>query len=361
MKGKTKMKKKITAVLLCVAIIIGVMPVVSAQEVTDNKISVTNNGEAVNQATSEPYIIGELTEKRTQDTKHFLMSDRSIVAAVYDEAVHYYDDGVWLDIDNSLSSNGENEFENKSNSFKTKFSKKSNGNKLVTIKKDGYSLSWKLDNADKVNAQISQANESKTEDITVLKNIQGTVTYPDIQNDVDLQYVVSGTDIKENIILQSADAPVEYSFSYKFNKLKYRTTEDNQIEFYDEDNPENIVFLIDNPYMYDAENTYSDSVEIQVTQTNNGFKLTLIPDKEWLLSEDRAYPIVIDPSVLHSKDNENIWDITLKENDPSNSSYQDMEILVGSDTSGNAYRTVMKFNKLPNIGYGGIIVNAKWF
>lgn len=138
------MKKlyKLTAVLLCVALVLSVMPIVSAQAAPDN-FEYTTSDENVVPAVSEPYIVGEITEKRTENTKHFLMSDRSVLAAMYDKTVHYYDDGSWLDIDNSLSTNDENDYENKSNGFKTKFSKKSNGNKLVTITKDNYSLSSK--------------------------------------------------------------------------------------------------------------------------------------------------------------------------------------------------------------------------
>lgn len=353
------MKRKITAVLLCVALIVSVTPVVYAQNTTDDTPPIVTKNENAVQTAREPYIVGEIIEKRTEDTKHFLMSDRSIMAAIYNQSVHYNDGSSWLDIDNSFSSNDGNEYENKSNSFKTKFSKKSNGNKLVTITKDNYSLSWMLDNANKVNAQISPSNETKIEDISALKNIQGAVTYPDVQNDTDLQYVVSGNDVKENIILQSAAAPTEYSFTYKFNDLKYRTNENNQIEFYNESSPENIVFIIDTPYMYDSANAYSNNIEMQISETSNGFKLTLIPNKDWLLSEDRVYPIVIDPTTLSSQKATNVWDITLQSTQTQALNYAAYDFLVGSDTSGQKYRTMLKISNLPSIGVGGIVVNAK--
>ena len=354
------MKRKIISVLLCVALIVSVAPIVSAQGYTDNTIPFVDS-ENLAESITEPYIVGEIIEKRTEDSKHFLMSDRSIMAAMYNETIHYEDNGSWVDIDNSFSSNKENEFENKSNSFKTKFSKKSNGNKLVTVTKDGYSLSWKLDNADKVDAEISQSDDTQSEDISVLKNIQGSVTYPDIQNDVDLQYVVSGTDIKENIIIQSADAPTEYSFTYKFNKLSYRINDNNQIEFYDEASPENIVFIIDAPYMCDSNKAYSKNIEVQITDKSNGFILKLIPDEEWLLSEDRVYPIVIDPSILSSQSADDVWDIDIRNTQTSAFSYTAADFLVGSDSSGQVYRSLIKFPTLPNIDEGGIVVNAKMY
>ena len=352
------MKKKIISVLLCVALAISVTPIVYAQDTLDSTTPITDTVTPT-QVETEPYIVGEIIEKRTADTKHFLMSDRSIMAAMYDQVVHYRDDGAWVDIDNSFSTNSENEFENKSNGFKTKFSKKSNGNKLVTIKKDNYSLSWMLDDADKVDAQVSQSNESASEDISVLKNLQGSVTYPDIQNDVDLQYVISGNNLKENIILQSADAPTEYSFTYKFSDLKYRTNDSNQIEFYDKASPENTVFTIDTPHMCDSGRAYSNDVEMQIAETSNGFTLKLIPNEEWLLSEDRVYPIVIDPTILSSQTADDIWDIDIRNTQTSAFSYTAADFLVGSDSSGQVYRSLIKFPTLPSIDTGGIVVNAK--
>lgn len=35
------------------------------------------------------------------------------------------------------------------------------------------------------------------------------------------------------------------------------------------------------------------------------------------------------------------------------------DFLIGSDTNGQVYRTLMRFCDLPEIGAGGIVVNAK--
>lgn len=43
--------------------------------------------------TEEPKVlIGELKDKRTENTKHFLYDDGTVVAAQYDTAVHYLDE-----------------------------------------------------------------------------------------------------------------------------------------------------------------------------------------------------------------------------------------------------------------------------
>ena len=109
----------------------------------------------------EAYILYELEEKRTVDTKHFLMSDRSVLAAVYEKPVHYYEDEKWKEIDASPKESGD-ELEITKNAFETKFSKKSNGKKLVTLKKSDFTVSFYLEDAKKVDAVTSSHDSSET-------------------------------------------------------------------------------------------------------------------------------------------------------------------------------------------------------
>lgn len=51
---------------------------------------------------AEGKIIGEITEKREQNIKHFLKDDFTYEADIYPVPVHYLEDGKWKEIDNSL-------------------------------------------------------------------------------------------------------------------------------------------------------------------------------------------------------------------------------------------------------------------
>lgn len=78
-------------------------------------------GSAVAHAEMKPYALYELTERRLQDTKHFLFSDGSIKAYVYPLPVHYMDEnGEWKDIDNTLKSE-EGKYSISENSFELSF------------------------------------------------------------------------------------------------------------------------------------------------------------------------------------------------------------------------------------------------
>ena len=106
-KGRKIMKltKKIIAVFLTILTLFMtcsvVMPVFAEYEwETDYNIS----EEEIIPEEVEPEIISEITEKRQENTKYFLMSDGSFMAAQYSSPVHYLDDdGEWTDYNNSLS------------------------------------------------------------------------------------------------------------------------------------------------------------------------------------------------------------------------------------------------------------------
>ena len=97
----------------------------SAKEAfSDTEISISNS----KQTAEEVAIVSEVQEKRDSNKKVFLLSDRSYMVAYYPKQVHYEDNGIWKDINNSLISSidedGSNVLENKGNSFKIKFANK---------------------------------------------------------------------------------------------------------------------------------------------------------------------------------------------------------------------------------------------
>ena len=83
-------------------------------------------------------IIAELTEKRTADTKHFLLSDGTMMAVQYESPVHFREGEKWVEYDNTMTvedetlSEGEQEYVNTVSNVKVKFAKKAKANKMVT-------------------------------------------------------------------------------------------------------------------------------------------------------------------------------------------------------------------------------------
>ena len=63
------------------------------------------------------------------------------------------------------------EFENKTNAFKVKFSKKANKNNLVKLKINNYNIKWSLQNSNKVDAIKLNNSDEKENSKFNLKNI----------------------------------------------------------------------------------------------------------------------------------------------------------------------------------------------
>lgn len=93
---------------------------------------------------------------------------------------------------------------------------------MISLQSNGYKISWGYDNAGKSKADVKKNNEktSGNDKFTTLKNIATETLYKDVFSDVDLQYFVTTTGIKENIILKSAKAQNEFTLDIKFRTLQ---------------------------------------------------------------------------------------------------------------------------------------------
>lgn len=363
-KMSSKVLMKTIAAILVIIMTLQVFPpiVLGLQESNTEDYIETEKAYDSSSYSSSAEIIGEITEKRTLNEKYFLQDDGSIVSAIYPMNVHYEQDGKLVDINNSLEETNEDDgmYQNKDNTFKVKFSKKSNKNNLVKLKIENHNIKWSLLNSNKVNA-IKIENSKLEKNKVNLNNISsGTIQYKDILDNIDIEYIVVSDSIKENIILKDKSAVnQEISFKFQTDKLKMEKTEDNRIVF-KEKNKEEIIFFLEAPYMYDSENELCDDIEIQLTEDNNKYTMTLKPNKEWLESEERKYPIVIDPTVQTSLNYSSIDDTYIFNGDTGFPNRHKAHILrVGSNNKSpvNPTRSLIKFT-LPNLNAGDQVIKA---
>lgn len=189
---KMKTSKKVLAVLLTIATLIGIFscatPVLAvevteiAESQTSESTSETSENEETEKTeeeeTNEPEILNEMVEWRTESTKYFRNSDGSYTAAQYSFPVHYEDNGEWKEIDNTLTEKAvkgkllgtENEFvANKTNtpiSFPDEF--KRDSSKEITVSTDGYEISF----SPKTELNIFKNAEGAIKDKTELKSVK---------------------------------------------------------------------------------------------------------------------------------------------------------------------------------------------
>ena len=152
---------------------------------------------------------------------------------------------------------------------------------------------------------LERKSNLKLENELGKKNIN-KARFENIDVNADLEYVLSGNNIKENIIVKEKSDSYEYSFSLKTNGLKVRLSDDNEsIELYKEvlnsngQLEEKVEFIIPSPYMYDANGETSEEVYYELETTETGeYTFTVVASKDWINSDERVLPVTIDPQVV---------------------------------------------------------------
>ncbi|WP_448864565.1 RICIN domain-containing protein [Dorea sp.] len=196
-----------------------------------------------------------------------------------------------------------------------------------------------------------------------VKHLAGEGIYENILSDVDVHYIIQGEKIKENIRLKTKEAAEqELTFTFQHPGLTMKTETDGSLGLYKD---EEKVFWFEKPYMYDNNGCLSTEVVLQAEPFEEGSKVSVIPDKEWLLEEDRAYPVVIDPMTETEKPHSIIEDTyvfsggKVSENPEKVFSYG--SFVVGRSYENGKLRALLRFRNLPDIGKGSILYAAKMY
>ncbi len=254
-------------------------------------------------------IIGEVEEKRDEYTKVYKKDDGSYTAIMSKEPLHYLEDGVWQEIDSSMILQG-GLYTNTSNNFNVELPKDIDSNESLTVENDGHSLSFSVDNIDESSAvvenNIVESDTNIPDADTAIAQTQSAVTYSEVAENTDLQYIVTPNSIKENIIVANKESVQStYSFTFETNGLDAVKQDDGSVVF--KDNSNNIKFRIPRPVMTDNNLAFSYDIAVSLTE-NADDTVTLIytPSTEWVNDTNRSYPITIDPAIM-VEDLEGIW------------------------------------------------------
>ena len=365
---KKGLKRTLSAVsiTLC-ALVAFALPVQVFAETVPEENNTTSSFDGV-QGENEKIgnIVSELNAERTEYTKEFLLDDGTTMLAEYDQPVHYKNNkGDWVEYNNTLVNDttstadeaSGDDLTNKTSDIDVKLSKKAKANNMVKVTSDGYSISWGYDNANKSKATVVN-DTTKTvgnDKYTTLKNITSETKYENVYKNVDLQYFITSTGIKENIILKNSDVQNEFNLTYKIKNLTAKQTDDKTITLYNKDNK--AVYTIDAPYMYDADGNTNTQLKIEiVSQKGNKLNVKLTADYWYLHSIGRAYPITIDPQLTTKQTSAlSFWEGigVASSNGGIVQSYGPYH------ASNNAY-LVAKVNSLPALENGEKIISAKY-
>ena len=340
-------------------------------------------------------IVREVTELREESVKHFLCEDGSIIAATYSEPIHFFENGQWKEINNELtltsqklSSSGEATYSPKRSGISVSIPQTFSDGQQITAIKEDYKIKFSLDcgnigDADektvakvsKIESLPSHLNVAKTESFTTeestnlaidsvasenekmmeVEKKSGAVVYKNILPNTDLEYIVSGCSIKENIVVHKPQSEYRYTFDIDIDDLTPVKNENGSISLFETGDNENPVFHINAPYMYDSNGVESPNVEMSLITVNGKSKLVLNADEEWINSPDRLFPVIIDPTF--SFGNSAFEDVFVEDGAFANSTRIGNELRVGKNLT-NTTRTYIKMVLPTNIPRGSKVTSA---
>lgn len=364
---------RLVSLLLAALLVFSALPAVA---------SGLSAGEGAESGTMAPeaVISAEDISRRGDFEKHYLLSDGSFVAVSYAEAVHYRDaNGEWAEVDNTLTRNASSgRITNSYGRFGVSFADSAAANAAdgtVSISYGGDTLSWTLSTDSGTSsavqagfsAQIIGAGEasahaaagrsvSDAEAFTSAK-LSGRVSYTGLlaaNPEIAVNYTVFHNKIEEDIILTSPTDARVFTLDVKCGTLSARVEEDNSVVFLSEQGE--VCFRIGIPYMEDAAGEVLNDIAVSAVRTSGGWAVSYTPDEEWLRSDERVYPILLDPSVTTGEYVSNIADTYVyRGNTADHSSEQRLYVGV---KNGNVYRTFLKINNLPSIAANMPITGA---
>ena len=136
------------------------------------------------------------------------------------------------------------------------------------------------------------------------------IIYP-MEGNVNLRYVIQPGVISEDIMIYSPEASSTYSYEVVFESGRIASSE-NVIAVIDEN--EELLMYITAPVAYDAA-----GAETEVALTYEDGIMSVSIDEAWMKSEDRVYPIVIDPEFSNISFNSSMaFDVSVGANQPNN-------------------------------------------
>ena len=322
---------------------------------------------------SEPEIISEITEKREENLKHFMLSDGSFMVAQYNTPIHYQNEsGEWVDIDNTITKTDataeQKELFGTDELYATNktvdnvvFAEKSNSNTLVSYEAKDYPISFNYQSAKKSYIEIVEDEIEAIGDdsFLTLSDITQQVIYEDVFNDVDLEYIVSPVGLKENIILKSKSAQSSFTVNYNIGELTAEVVDGRTINLMADNK---IIYIISAPYMVDSNGEKSESLFFEVDKNNNGkIRVNIVADSEWLQESKRVYPVIIDPEITteRTKDAINTSMIANSSAYKNNNWHNYGETIVGGEETYGICRTLAEI-ELPDLDKGDVVVSAKF-
>ena len=184
---------------------------------------------------------------------------------------------------------------------------------------------------------------------------QDKIGYRGVFDGAALEYTLGGGMVKEDIII--AERADSYVYSFELDTALTLERDGDGLVLRD---GEQTVFVLPAPYMTDAAGSRSDAVSYSFERREGGYTLTVTADGRWIDSDERVFPVTVDPTVSTSPSYTagNITTEYICDNNVTNKHTNENKWMMGRSPSSGNYYSFFKFNNLPYVPYNGRVVAA---
>ena len=235
--------------------------------------------------------INESVDLRTQNSYTYMRNNNLLRKVISAAPLHFCgDDGKLKPIDTRLYDNGKI-IENAENGYKVKFDKDANNGKIFSLTKGEKVITL---SAGGLGARCSCGCACRLCDgnSTVLATLD---------DGTEIEYLPLADRVKENIKITQRKDLYEYFFTLDIGGSKAEKGENNTLRLSDENGK--IQFIIPAPFMYDANNKFSDKVSYEINANSGMLNIKVVADAEFINAETTVLPVTIDPQIIVNDEN----------------------------------------------------------
>jgi RHS repeat-associated protein len=305
---------------------------------------------------SSPTILRELESSRTAESSTYLMSDGSLRAEIYEQAIHFRNaSGKWQDIDASLVPSGTTGMvHTKSSAYDETIASADVTDTPVSVTHGDWSLGLRLLGAEQGTLSV----------------LGDTASYPLAMSDTQLLYETGANKLKDTLVLSSKDAPDTFTFFMSVDNLKVYTDPLGGYVLYDKRNKPAgrieplSVFDSASGSGTDDQGAVCEDANMKITPAEGGAYVSYSVSRKWLDDPARVYPVQVDPQIIFGGSDVSV-DTFVASNYPS-SSFGSADFFYSGwvipDANGHptwkTCRSIMQFN-LDTILQGANVTSAQ--
>ena len=313
-------------------------------------------------------IVSELAEKRDIDTVQFRLSDGSLSAAIYSYPVHEKDaNDEWQEIDNRLSlkegPDGLSYYSREGLHDTVRFAEVPEDGRILSLETEIGHISWGLTgiNSESKPATFTPVAIPEGYSRLVPKSAGDHLRYEDILPFIHADYRIIGQTVKEDIVMESPEAlaALEEGLAFRLEVEGYTVSQKDSktITFLD---PEGIeIYQLTAPVMTDEAGACSTELTLDLQEKDDGsYLVRLLPDLSWLSSEERVFPVTIDPSLAYLIGGYGCLEASTVYSASPNAT-ENYNIAVGRNYSQNNVRALFKLSNLPTLAESETVIDAR--